>query len=73
MPTFVLFCQDPSFHMSICWCVGDREQEINCYLPVLNEKLHEIVNVLDLNHLSIFAQYIYCKIGNKMFTFALSY
>lgn len=59
--------------MSIAWCVGDHEEEINSSLSLLNKQLHETISLLDLDHLSIFAQYIHCKIGNKVFTFALSH
>lgn len=55
--------------MSIAWCVGDHEEELQSSLPLLNQKLHESINLSDL---SIFVQSIGCKIGNKAFIFPLT-
>ncbi|XP_017784836.1 PREDICTED: U6 snRNA phosphodiesterase [Nicrophorus vespilloides] len=64
------FYEDPSFHMSILWCVGDKEDELNRALPRLNEVFAEQVNVLENNYIN--ADKVLCKCGNKIFSYALS-
>lgn len=69
---FNYILQDPSFHMSIAWCVGDYEEELNLKLPQLNSRLQEVI----LNHHDenwhIYVEYLLCKTGNKYYRFLLT-
>lgn len=63
--------QSPSFHMSVAWCVGDFEKDLNLVLPQLNHKLSELIDEFDDDNWYIHVNSIYCKIGNKYYTFIL--
>ncbi|KAL3275219.1 hypothetical protein HHI36_019988 [Cryptolaemus montrouzieri] len=65
------FYEDPSFHMSIVWCLGDMEEKLCKYLPQLNSKLQEIIADYPDENWYILANYLFCKTGNKMFQFPL--
>ncbi|KAK9893000.1 hypothetical protein WA026_023213 [Henosepilachna vigintioctopunctata] len=65
------FYDDPSFHMSILWCVGDMEAKLNEYMPLLNKRLHDIMEDYLNENWCVLANCIYCKSGNKMFQFPL--
>nr|CAH7735810.1 unnamed protein product [Callosobruchus chinensis] len=66
------FYKDPSFHMSIAWCVGDFENELNAILPELNQKFSELTETYTQEYWYIFVQMIYFKTGNKLFQFNLT-
>ncbi|XP_028131639.1 U6 snRNA phosphodiesterase 1 isoform X1 [Diabrotica virgifera virgifera] len=66
------FYNDPSFHMSIIWCVGDYEEELNRILPQLNSKLHDLMDTSNQENWYIYVQFIMCKTGNKHFKFDLT-
>lgn len=57
--------------MSIAWCVGDHEEEINQKLTKLNDELKGILNSLGLDYFSAYVCYLQCKSGNKIFSFPL--
>lgn len=65
------YFQDPSFHMSIAWCVGDYENAFKSVLPQLNHKLSEFFDNFDDDNWYIYVKSVYCKTGNKYFEFAL--
>lgn len=67
-----MILQDPSFHISIAWCVGDYEEELNKILSQLNTRLQEVV----INHHDenwyIYVEHLFCKSGNKCYAFPLT-
>ncbi|CAG9770916.1 unnamed protein product [Ceutorhynchus assimilis] len=69
LPTFY---KDPSFHMSIAWCVGDVEKELQNYLPQINDKLEQLMEIHSQDNWYIYVDYLLCKTGNKYFQFVLS-
>lgn len=66
-----IFFQNPSFHMSIAWCVGDFEKELNSFLPQLNHRLSELIDDFGSDHWYIYVNSIFCKTGNKYYNFVL--
>ncbi|XP_017117437.1 U6 snRNA phosphodiesterase [Drosophila elegans] len=54
-----------SFHVSLLWCVGDREHLLNSKLKELNELLE------DQDTLSLAITEVHLKCGNKDFTYML--
>ncbi|XP_075146341.1 U6 snRNA phosphodiesterase 1 [Haematobia irritans] len=59
------FYEEPSFHISILWCVGD-------YCDVLSKKLSDIIPCLNDNFpIELKIDQIKCKSGFKEFTFQL--
>lgn len=58
--------------MSVAWCVGDHEEEITAALSRLNSELQKLIESASLEYLSVYVCYIFCKSGNKIFTFPLS-
>ncbi|KAF5294601.1 hypothetical protein FQA39_LY13360 [Lamprigera yunnana] len=66
------FYKDHSFHMSIGWCVGDHENEINRLLPNLDTKIQEQLTCNLPNSLYTYVTQLECKCGNKLFTFNLT-
>ncbi|KAJ8975046.1 hypothetical protein NQ317_010558 [Molorchus minor] len=66
------FYKDPSFHMSIAWCVGDFEKELNLILPRLNHQLEELMESYPQDNWYIYCEYLMCKTGNKYFQFYLT-
>lgn len=57
-----LFYKDPSFHLSLLWCSGDKKSEINeliKILPISIKNFHVAMNV----------SYCVCASGNKNFKF----
>ncbi|XP_037950839.1 U6 snRNA phosphodiesterase isoform X2 [Teleopsis dalmanni] len=63
-----IFYDDPSFHISFLWCLGDK-------VDVLNSNLKKILDILSQNNdsdiLKIKINELKCKSGNKEFTFKL--
>ncbi|XP_077452351.1 U6 snRNA phosphodiesterase 1 [Stigmatopora argus] len=63
------FYQDPSFHVSLAWCVGD-------FTVQLQQSLHKLQNLID-NHegepfnLWLDCSEMRCRTGNKTFRFPL--
>lgn len=62
---FHFIFKDPSFHISILWCVGDCVSLVESLVPAIMEALRERLPV----HLKI--NKIYCKSGFKEFNFKL--
>ncbi|KAG5900363.1 hypothetical protein JTB14_033812 [Gonioctena quinquepunctata] len=48
------FYNDPSFHMSIAWCVGDFEEELNSILPQMNHRLHDLMDTSSQDNWTFF-------------------
>lgn len=65
--------QNPSFHMSIAWCVGDFEKELNIVLPQLNHKFSELIDDFGNDQWYIYVNSIFCKVGNKYYNFGLQW
>ncbi|XP_061629413.1 U6 snRNA phosphodiesterase 1 [Phyllopteryx taeniolatus] len=64
------FYQDPSFHVSLAWCVGDFTMQ-------LRKCLHELQNLVDNHeeepyHLWLDCAELRCRTGNKTFRFPLA-
>ncbi|XP_044737389.1 U6 snRNA phosphodiesterase, partial [Chrysoperla carnea] len=63
------FYEDPSFHISILWCVGDKKNELN---GILHEINNFVTNFMDKNSdtdWTIEVNHFICKTGNKQFIF----
>lgn len=59
------FYEQPAFHVSILWCVGN-------YQELLQDKLEELQQLLDEHDtLKLFINEIHCKCGNKDFIYKL--
>ncbi|CAG9793877.1 unnamed protein product [Diatraea saccharalis] len=64
-----LFYENPSFHASILWFIGDRKNELTSYLEKFNVLLREeVVNSLQ----PVFVDTLNCKIGNKYYQYSLN-
>ncbi|CAG9818638.1 unnamed protein product [Phaedon cochleariae] len=66
------FYEDPSFHMSICWCVGDYEEELNSIISQVNHRFHEMMDFYSQDNWYIYVSFLTCKTGNKYFKFHLT-
>ncbi|XP_023378909.1 U6 snRNA phosphodiesterase isoform X1 [Pteropus vampyrus] len=66
------FYQDPSFHISLAWCVGDAQLQLEG--PCLRE-LQEIVDEFEDSEmlLRMHAEQVRCKSGNKFFLMPLNF
>ncbi|XP_072492779.1 U6 snRNA phosphodiesterase 1 isoform X2 [Notamacropus eugenii] len=64
------FYKEPSFHISLAWCVGDVRSVLK--EPVIQE-LQEIVDGFEDSALllRVLAEQVRCKSGNKFFSFPL--
>ncbi|XP_070616732.1 U6 snRNA phosphodiesterase 1 isoform X1 [Erythrolamprus reginae] len=64
------FYKDPSFHMSLAWCVGDMSEALGGQCI---QEMQEIVDGFeDSTHfLRILGTEVRCKSGNKVFSFPL--
>lgn len=62
--------QESSFHVSILWCVGDRRNELQALLPQFRHLLEHSLSIDDSN-LMIEVKNLFCKIGNKLYSFHL--
>ncbi|XP_056137491.1 U6 snRNA phosphodiesterase 1 [Lampris incognitus] len=61
------FYKDPSFHLSLAWCTGDRTEQ-------MKECLHELQSLIDDHEegpflLKLECKELCCKAGNKIFSF----
>ncbi|KAJ2944378.1 hypothetical protein O0L34_g18380 [Tuta absoluta] len=65
LPTFY---EDPSFHMSILWVNGDKQDELSMILPQLNEI---VTQDLGKTLMSVPVNQVICKTGNKFFQYSL--
>uniref|UniRef100_A0A3B4AZK2 U6 snRNA phosphodiesterase n=1 Tax=Periophthalmus magnuspinnatus TaxID=409849 RepID=A0A3B4AZK2_9GOBI len=64
------FYKDPSFHVSLAWCIGDLKAQINGFLKELQsimDKQEDGPCTLNLNCVEL-----RCRTGNKVFCFPLS-
>ncbi|KAM9508057.1 U6 snRNA phosphodiesterase 1 isoform 2-T2 [Guaruba guarouba] len=68
LPTFY---KDPSFHISLAWCVGDLSDRLEGQCL---QELQDIVDGFEDSALLLRVQWeqIHCKSGNKYFSFPLS-
>uniref|UniRef100_A0A4X1UUF1 U6 snRNA phosphodiesterase n=1 Tax=Sus scrofa TaxID=9823 RepID=A0A4X1UUF1_PIG len=64
------FYQDPSFHVSLAWCVGDARLQLEGQCL---QELQEIVDAFEDSEmlLRMHAEQIRCKSGNKFFSMPL--
>ncbi|XP_069702015.1 U6 snRNA phosphodiesterase 1 isoform X1 [Periplaneta americana] len=66
------FYKEPSFHLSIAWCVGDYVHQIEKeVLPQLQVALQQFMHVHHDQWVVNVAQ-LHCKCGNKLFSFPLA-
>lgn len=71
---------DPSFHVSLMWCLGDQLDRIRAELAGLSAVLlahraesHDAADVDGADDsFGVRVQSIECKIGNKLYTFPLA-
>nr|XP_031314219.1 U6 snRNA phosphodiesterase isoform X1 [Camelus dromedarius] len=65
------FYQDPSFHISLAWCVGDARLQLEGQCL---QELQEIVDEFEDSEmfLRVCAEQIRCKSGNKFFSMPLN-
>ncbi|KAG8524305.1 U6 snRNA phosphodiesterase [Galemys pyrenaicus] len=64
------FYQDPSFHVSLAWCVGDARLQLEAQcLQELQELVDEFEDSETL--LRVHAEQVRCKSGNKFFSLPL--
>ncbi|XP_044014049.1 U6 snRNA phosphodiesterase, partial [Aphidius gifuensis] len=64
------FYQEASYHISFLWQLGNEVDNIEKYLPSLNDSLHDVLTkTIDQNHIDV--DEIQCKIGNKLYKFPL--
>ncbi|XP_024138088.1 U6 snRNA phosphodiesterase isoform X2 [Oryzias melastigma] len=63
------FYKDPSFHVSLAWCVGDLTEE----LKEITKELQSLVDERDDGpfHLNLDCAELRCRTGNKTFRFSL--
>ncbi|CAJ1057540.1 U6 snRNA phosphodiesterase isoform X2 [Xyrichtys novacula] len=64
------FYKDPSFHVSLAWCVGDMREQIK-------DSIQDLQSLVDAHGEGTFLLIldcveVYCKTGNKTFHFPLS-
>ncbi|KAM5263321.1 U6 snRNA phosphodiesterase 1 isoform 2-T2 [Ctenodactylus gundi] len=64
------FYQDPSFHISLAWCVGDARLQLEGQCL---QELQEIVDEFEDSEmvLRVHAEQVRCKSGNKFFSMPL--
>ncbi|RZC33930.1 U6 snRNA phosphodiesterase, partial [Asbolus verrucosus] len=56
------FYENPSFHISIAWCLGDCTDKLKAILPDLNNELQEVMNEYPQENWYIYVQHIMCRI-----------
>lgn len=66
------FYENPSFHISIAWCLGDRTAELRHYLPQWNHELEQLLEEFTQEYWYVVVNKIFCRSGNKMFSFNLT-
>lgn len=62
--TYIFVSQDPSFHISIAWCVGDRKEEL--------EKLLTDYTTSYLDYPGCYLNELVCKVGHLRFACPLT-
>lgn len=65
------FYENPSFHLSIAWCLGDRTAELQHYLPQFNQELEQLMEEFTQENWYVYVDKILCRSGNKLFSFNL--
>lgn len=68
--TRIVFLQDPSFHASILWCVGDHEAVIKDCLGELQQILDGLISD-NFTDFAFNADQLFCKCGNKLYNFPI--
>ncbi|KAI4498030.1 hypothetical protein M0802_006854 [Mischocyttarus mexicanus] len=62
--------KDGSYHISIFWWVGDKEDCLNKVLPSIKSSFQQFC-CLNFEDTIAFTEEIHCKIGNKLYKFPL--
>ncbi|XP_070575818.1 U6 snRNA phosphodiesterase 1-like [Ptychodera flava] len=65
------FYKNPSFHMSIAWCLGDIRSKVNCDVQRSLQKTFDEVVFEDPALQKVDVKELRCKTGNKHFSFWL--
>ncbi|XP_068917572.1 U6 snRNA phosphodiesterase 1 [Tenebrio molitor] len=65
------FYENPSFHVSIAWCVGDHQEQLKSLLSDLNRELEVLMGEYSQENWYIYVEQIMCRTGNKLFEFHL--
>lgn len=64
------FYKDPSLHVSILWWLGDKEDSINKVISSVTSSFNKfLIDHIEENY--VYINELYCKIGNKLYTFKL--
>lgn len=66
------FYENPSFHISIAWCLGDQTEKLKSLIPHLNHDLDQLMTEFSQENWYIYVEEIFCRTGNKIFQFQLS-
>ncbi|XP_048576515.1 U6 snRNA phosphodiesterase 1 [Nematostella vectensis] len=71
LPTFY---QDPSFHVSIAWCLGDiHEHLMEKHIKQIQDAFDSLVMEMSAaDCLAFTPNQVHCRIGNKLFNFPFS-
>jgi len=64
------FYYPPSFHVSLGWCLGNKQKEISKILPALELKMLDVIEDVD-DFGKVFVKMAHCKSGNRFFDFKL--
>ena len=65
-----LLFQDPSFHASILWCIGDEKENLRPIKSTLQKQFDELKTLTSLSW-SEDVNETHCKIGNRLYKFQL--
>ncbi|XP_068081275.1 U6 snRNA phosphodiesterase 1 [Anabrus simplex] len=65
------YYEDPSFHLSVAWCLGDHTKEVNSVLPQLQLVFQQFLSTHP-NNWSFTVDSFMCKSGNKLLAFHLA-
>ncbi|XP_044269184.1 U6 snRNA phosphodiesterase [Tribolium madens] len=65
------FYENPSFHISIAWCLGDATEKFKSIIGDLNHELEQLMNEFSQENWYIYVEEVFCRTGNKLFRFQL--
>ncbi|XP_063917753.1 uncharacterized protein LOC135133306 isoform X3 [Zophobas morio] len=57
------FYENPSFHISIAWCLGDNTEKLKSLLPYLNRDLELLMSEYSQENWYTYVEQILCKTG----------
>lgn len=63
-----VYYQNPSFHISLIWCLGNKKDDLARILPQLKKQFHELKNEKPLTWIMLVKK-LKCKIGNRLYKF----